>query len=712
MAAQPQSYGSIREFLDNLPNQPCIWQPENANICVTCLRINEPVARVCSVWAQALEDAPLEQIDFEEEVKSLPSVVNIEDEFEIVETVQEAIPVASPVAEVDIVETTSDWDMQIDDISTVTTGEVAETVIEEATEAFEEVIQSEVLEPIDTAVAVDTTEEVTEAVIEASTDATEEVVEEAITVEEPADAGVDDIISKLNELDSPTEEVAEAVVAVEATEEVAEAVVAVEATEEVAEAVVAVEATEEVAEAVVAVEATEEIALDTIQDAVEAENIAKENLESASEAEIIASEAIVEAINTESEAVESYAEAVKEEAQAAESVVEAVEAKNIATEAVIESSEQVTELVENEAEEDEIKEIVTELKENIERQDKAEEVLAEAITNEDKAAEEVKATSAKEDQASEDLDKAIEAGEKASDKLEEAIVKEEKAEEEVQVAVETSKPVKENSNNNEPFLEGDKVTHGVYGNGTVLQLNKAGKHWSVEVNFDEGKRRILGTFLTLNETDELPIANKILSEDEFRRPESKEIEAEKEEDSKITEVVADIVEKDHGDYTPGTKVSHGIFGKGEVKNSEPKGEAYRLDLVFEDGTERTLLSTFVKLGDELYSKEISSTKADVEEPVPIETDVEEPVPIETDVEEPVPIETDVEEPVPIEVDVEEPVPIEAEPVPIEAEPVPIEAEPVLDTDIVYQRPKKDKEVILDLSKPEVQDAEMIDDEDK
>ena len=86
MAGQPQSYGSIREFLDNLPSQPCIWQPENANICVTCLRINEPVARVCSVWAQALEEAPLEEIDFEEEVMSFPSVVEIEDEFEIVET--------------------------------------------------------------------------------------------------------------------------------------------------------------------------------------------------------------------------------------------------------------------------------------------------------------------------------------------------------------------------------------------------------------------------------------------------------------------------------------------------------------------------------------------------------------------------------------------------------------------------------------------------
>ncbi|OIR23116.1 MAG: hypothetical protein BET99_00185 [Marine Group III euryarchaeote CG-Epi2] len=657
MAGQPQSYGSIREFLDNLPSQPCIWQPDNANICVTCLRINEPVARVCSVWAQALEDAPLEQIDFEEEVKSLPSVVEIEDDFEMVEPIQAAIPMASPVAEVDIVEATSDWDMQIDDVSTVTTGEVAGTVIEEATEAFEEVVQSEVLEPesTDMTIAVDATEEVTEAVIEAATDATEEVVEEAVTVEESADTGVDDILSKLSELDGPV----------------------AEATEEIAEAVVAVEATEDIAEAVVAVEATEEIALDTIQDAVEAENIAKENVESASETEIITSEAIVEAIDTETEAVESYAEAVKEEVQAADAVVEAVEAKNIATEAVIESAEQVTELVENEAAEEDITEIVTELKENIEKQEEADLILTEAITNEDKAAEEVESTSTKEDQASDNLDKAIKAGEKASEKLEEAVIKEEKAEEEVQEAVETSKPVEtsqeEDSNDSEPFLKGDSVTHGVYGSGTVLQLNKAGKHWSVEVNFDEGKRRILGTFLTLNEIDETPIAKKNLSKDDFKRPKSKEIE---ENDNEIAEVVADVVEIDHGDYPPGVTVTHDIFGKGEIKNSKPKGEAYRLDLVFEDGTERTLLSTFVNLGDEQYSKKDNSIEA---EPEPVEA---------------------------------EPVPIEAEPEPVEAEPVPVEAEPVLDTDVVYQRPKKDKEVILDLSKPEIQDAEMIDDEDK
>ena len=36
---------------------------------------------------------------------------------------------------------------------------------------------------------------------------------------------------------------------------------------------------------------------------------------------------------------------------------------------------------------------------------------------------------------------------------------------------------------------------------------------------------------------------------------------------------------------------------------------------------------------------------------------------------------------------------------------------VLDTDIVYKRPEKKKEPVIDLSKPEVQDAEMVDDKD-
>ena len=81
--AQPQQYGSIREFLDNLPHQPCIWQPENQNICVTCLRINEPVARICSVWSQALDNAPLEELDFEEEMRSLPAVEKVADEMPV-----------------------------------------------------------------------------------------------------------------------------------------------------------------------------------------------------------------------------------------------------------------------------------------------------------------------------------------------------------------------------------------------------------------------------------------------------------------------------------------------------------------------------------------------------------------------------------------------------------------------------------------------------
>ena len=619
MAGQPQSYGSIREFLDNLPNQPCIWQPENANICVTCLRINEPVARVCSVWAQALEEAPLEEIDFEEEVMSFPSVVEIEDEFEMV------IPIASPVAEIDIVETTSDWDMVLDDSTTNTTEEIAEATI--------------------------------------AVEATEEIVEANIAVE-------------------ATEEIAEANIAVEATEEIAEATIAVEATEEIAEAVIetATDTTEEVVQSVVIepeeIEATEEITLNTIQDAVNAENIAKENLEKAAETEVVAAEAVIEALNTETEAVEAYAEAVKEEVQAADAVVEAVEAKDVATEAVIESVEEVTELMDNEAKEGEIKEAETELKENMEKQQKAEETLAEAITNEDIAAEEVETTSSKEDQASDNLEKAIEADEKASDDLEDAITREEKAEEEVQEVVETSKTIsvhEETPNDSKPFFEGDKVTHGVYGNGTVLQLNKAGKHWSVEVDFKEGKRRILGTFLTLNEVSESQIEKQEPNEESFKKPKSKDVakvQIVEENSTQITEVVTESVETDYGEYPPGTKISHDIFGKGEVNNSKPKGEAYRLDLFFEDGSERTLLSTFVKLEDETLPE--AAVEAETVETEPIEAKTVEAETIETE---------------------------------------PVEAETVLDTDIIYQRPKKDKEVILDLSKPEVQDAEMIDDED-
>ena len=594
MAGQPQSYGSIREFLDNLPNQPCIWQPENANICVTCLRINEPVARVCSVWAQALEEAPLEEIDFEEEVRSLPSVVEVEDEFEMVETVPQAFEAAATVAEIDIVETSTDWDIPMDTVA--------------------------IAEPV----AVEETKEI-EAVIEASTDATEEIVEEAI--EEP--------------------------VAVETTEEVAEAVV-----------------TEPVT-----VETTEEVTLDTIQDAVEAENIAKENVESATEVGEITAEAVVEAVTAEEEAVEAYAEAVKDEAQAAKAVVEAVEAESVATEALMEAAEQVEELVESEAEESEVQEAVVELKESVEKQVEAEEILAEAVTTEETAAEDVESTSVKEEEAAGKLEKAIQAEEEAENKLEEAIAQEENAEEEVKETIEVAKEIEDKQeekfdDTEEPFGIGEEVSHGVYGDGKVLNLNKAGKHWSVEVNFSEGKRRILGTFLT---TKKIQSIIQEPNEDSFKKPESKEngepapILETSEEKNEIATIVADIVETDHGDYEPGVNVAHDIFGTGKIIDSKPKGEDYKLEIEFEDGTTRNLLSTFVKLSTEIIETEAVVAKT-------VEESTEEGT-----------------EAVVAEAIVEEPT--------------------VLDTDIIYKRPEKKKEPVIDLSKPEVQDAEMVDDKD-
>jgi hypothetical protein len=429
----------------------------------------------------------------------------------------------------------------------------------------------------------------------------------------------------------------------------------VEATEYVAEPIVAesmsVEATEYVAEA------TKDVALDTIQDAVDADAIAQEKVESASEAEEITAEAVVEAVNTEAEAVEAYADAVKEEAQAAEAVVEAVEAENVATEAVIEATEQVTELIEKKADESDIQEAVTELEVSVEKQEEAEVILTEAVTVEETAADEVETTSTIEEEAAEELEKAIVADEKASDDLEEAISQEEKAEEEVKETIEASKELvtddEPSSDDKEPFIEGDNVTHGVYGNGTVLQATKAGKHWSVEVDFEEGKRRILGTFLTLNE-------------DKTTKPEPSE-EAEEEKEEEIAKIVADVVPVDYGAYNPGTKVTHGIFGKGEVKDSKPKGDNYRLEIEFEDGSVRKLLSTFVDIFDEAVEATKEATEA-----VVVEAETTEP---------------------------------------IEAKPVVAEAA-ALDTDVVYRRPKKkEKEAILDLSKPEVQDAEMVDDDD-
>ena len=155
-----------------------------------------------------------------------------------------------------------------------------------------------------------------------------------------------------------------------------------------------------------------------------------------------------------------------------------------------------------------------------------------------------------------------------------------------------------------------------------------------------------------------------LSEGKTTTPESEE-----EKEDEIAKVVADVVEVDYGAYSPGTKVTHGIFGKGEVKDSKPKGDNYKLEIEFEDGSMRNLLSTFVDIFDK--DKDVSETTYEVAEAVVAE-----------------PVETKATEEV------------------VEAEAT------VLDTDVIYSRPKeKEKETILDLSKPEVQDAEMVDDDE-
>ena len=116
MSNSPGKYGNVREFLDNLGN-------EKIKICKNCNAVfsyqNETTVLCISC-------------DFEEEVSTLPAVVEIEDEFEMAEAepavlaVQPTILQAEPVvAEVDIVESTNDWDMDsFDDFET-------ENVVEE-----------------------------------------------------------------------------------------------------------------------------------------------------------------------------------------------------------------------------------------------------------------------------------------------------------------------------------------------------------------------------------------------------------------------------------------------------------------------------------------------------------------------------------------------------------------------------------------------------
>ena len=152
MSNSPGKYGNVREFLDNLGN-------EKIKICKNCGTVfsyqNETTILCLSC-------------DFEEEVSTLPAVVEIEDEFEIAQpepavvAAQPTILAAEPVvAEVDIVESNTDWDMDsFDDME-------AEPVVEEATEL-------ETLAEVDVAPAIETETVVEEAV------ETEPFVEQAV----------------------------------------------------------------------------------------------------------------------------------------------------------------------------------------------------------------------------------------------------------------------------------------------------------------------------------------------------------------------------------------------------------------------------------------------------------------------------------------------------------------------------------------------------
>ena len=124
MSNSPGKYGNVREFLDNLGNEKIkicrncnavfSYQNESTTLCISC--------------------------DFEEDISTLPAVVEIEDQFEAVEaepafvaaepTILEAEPV---VAEVDIVESTSDWDMDsFDDVEIANDTVEIDTVADEA----------------------------------------------------------------------------------------------------------------------------------------------------------------------------------------------------------------------------------------------------------------------------------------------------------------------------------------------------------------------------------------------------------------------------------------------------------------------------------------------------------------------------------------------------------------------------------------------------
>ena len=169
MSNPPGKYGNVRNFLDNLGN-------EKIKICRNCNAVFSYTTETTTLCLSC---------DFEEEISTLPAVVEIEDEFEITEpTVVDAQPTvldAQPVvAEVDVVEINDDWEMDSFD----STDPDAETVVEEAAEAETIVEETTEVEPVTEAVEAETAVEDTaeaETVVEAVE--AESVVEEITEVE-------------------------------------------------------------------------------------------------------------------------------------------------------------------------------------------------------------------------------------------------------------------------------------------------------------------------------------------------------------------------------------------------------------------------------------------------------------------------------------------------------------------------------------------------
>ncbi|MDP6534642.1 MAG: hypothetical protein QF822_05425 [Candidatus Poseidoniia archaeon] len=595
--AQPQQYGSIREFLDNLPRQPCIWQPENQNICVTCLRINEPVARICSVWSQALDNAPLEELDFEEEMRSLPAVEKVAE-----------TPTTPGLVGIDVVG-----------------GEDAEAPVVEAVAAAPAVSESSIavvdIEPV---------------VAEELTEAREESAGEVLKTELADEAAGLDIESEMPD-DGKAADTTEAVEPEVVVEEV-----------------------------------------DTDADVVDAEAVEPE--------------VVVEEADTDADVVDAEAPPI----------------------ALVEAS------------------------------------LVDAGTT---------VTDATPPDTGHPLwkfwggSKPVEAATELDDK--EVIVPEpdDAGAGESEALLEPEPEVLPYALSDAPFARGEVVKHAVYGSGTVRESVMTGQQWSVRVDFSSGERSILSHFLegSVEETynsDEYgapeadpevvdvepevveaePEVVEVEPEVVEAEPEAVEVEPEVvEAEPEAVEVEPEVVEAEpeaveadsisetapENPFPLGCRVSHAFFGSGTVRESHPKEENWRLEVEFEDGSQRPLLSSFVKLLDEgvevvpdapqvVEADPIPEPEAIEAEPVISEPEATEELEEEPTIDvEPAVIELEraeepefgsmISEPGPTEAVVEVAKPIESEPV--EVQPAVVEAEPTAP---------------LDLAEPALFEAEMID----